>query len=113
MCMYHIHMPHVIMMNQSTILGELQGTKWTLLPHAMPTLQCMLFHKDGVKSVPLAVSKNSLTQIWHIPYWSLGLSPKTIYTVGVSTIKTVKHKRFSGTITSAKKIVVEFMLPSV
>ena len=28
--------------------GQLQGTKRTLLPHAMPTLQCMQFHKDGI-----------------------------------------------------------------
>ena len=27
---------------------QLQGTKRTLLPHAMPTLQCMQFHKDGI-----------------------------------------------------------------
>ena len=38
---------------------------------------------------------------------------KDNYTVGVSTIKTVKHKRFSGTVTSVKKIVVEFMMPNV
>ena len=79
---------------------------------------CLLYNacnfiKMEFKSVPLVVSKTSLTQIWHIPYWSLGLSPKTIYTVGVSTIKIVKHKLFSGTVTSVKKIVVEFMLPNV
>ena len=79
---------------------------------------CLLYNacnfiKMEFKSVPLVVSKTSLTQLWHIPYWSLGLSPKTIYTVGVSTIKTVKHKLFSGTVTSVKKIVVEFMLPNV
>ena len=28
--------------------GQLQGTKRTLLPHAVPTLQCMIFHKDGI-----------------------------------------------------------------
>ena len=79
---------------------------------------CLLYNacnfiKMEFKSVPLVVSKTSLTQIWHIPYWSLGLSPKTIYTVGVSTIKTVKHKLFSGTVTFVKIIVVEFMLPNV
>ena len=39
--------------------------------------------------------------------------PYILYTVGVSKIKSVNHKLFSGTITSAKKIVVEFMLPNV
>ena len=27
---------------------QMQGTKRTLLPHAVPTLQCMPFHKDGI-----------------------------------------------------------------
>ena len=66
----------------------LQGTKRTLLPHAMPTLQGMHFIKMEFKSVPLVSARLAHTNMAH-PVM-VTLSPKTIYTVGVSTIKTVK-----------------------
>ena len=48
----------------------------------------------------------------HLDYRQRQLTLGPTYT-GVSKIKSVKHKLFSGTMTSAKKIVVEFMLPNV
>ena len=33
---------------QIDVCMNVQGTKRTLLRHAMPTLQCMPFHKDGI-----------------------------------------------------------------
>ena len=57
------------------------------------------FVKMEFKLVPLVISKTSLkfadTNMAH-PILSLGLSPKTIYNVGFSNIKSVKLKLLVG-----------------
>ena len=69
----------------------MQGRKWTLLPHAMSTLH---YFTDT------NIMKYGTSRHGHLDYHQRQLT-------------SVKHKLFSGTMTSAKKIVVEFILPNV
>ena len=70
---------------------EMQGRKWTLLPHAMSTLH---YFTDA------NIMKYGTSRLGHLDYRQRQLT-------------SVKHKLFTGTMTSAKKIVVEFILPNV
>ena len=68
---------------------------------------CLLY-TTSLPQIDHGTSRNG-----HLDYRQRQLTLGPTYTVGVSKIKSVKHKLFSGTMTSAKKIVVEFMLPNV
>ena len=82
---------------------------------------CLLYNacyfiKMEFKSVPLSVSKTDINMPHPVMVtWIIAKVKDNLPCIDVSTIKTVKHKLFSGTVTSdsVTKIVVEFMLPNV